>query len=81
MVARGYSKMYLHTKVDNEGAQALFTRGGYEEPADAKAGLTQMQIAQRGTKGGPLAARAGGGWAPPPRKGTQRGLQREERKG
>ena len=56
MVARGYSKMYLHTKVDNEGAQALFTRGGYEEPADAKAGLTQMQIAQRGTKGGPLAA-------------------------
>ena len=40
----------------NEGAQALFTGGGYEEPADAKAGLTQMQIAQRGTKGGALAA-------------------------
>lgn len=56
MVARGHGKMYLHTKVDNEGAQALFTGAGYEEPADAKAGLTQMQIAQRGTKGGPLAA-------------------------
>ena len=52
MVARGHGKMYLHTKVDNEGAQALFTGGGYEEPADAKAGLTQMQIAQRCTKGG-----------------------------
>ena len=37
-------------------AQALFARGGYEEPADAMAALTQMQIAQRGTKGGPLAS-------------------------
>ena len=48
--------MYTHTKVDNEAAQALFERGGYAEPAEAKASLTQMQIAQRGTKGGPLVA-------------------------
>ena len=45
------TKMYTHTKVDNEAAQALFERGGYTEPAEAKASLTQMQIAQRGTKG------------------------------
>ena len=67
MAARGYSKSrYLHTKVDNEGAQALFTRGGHEEPADAKAGLTQMQIAQRGDQGGRSPAGSGsvGGWAP-----------------
>lgn len=56
VVAKGCGAMYLHTKVDNDGAQALFARGGYEEPADAKAALTQMQIAQRGTKGGPLAS-------------------------
>ena len=48
--------MYTHTKVDNEAAQALFERGGYTEPVEAKATLTQMQIAQRGTKGGPLVA-------------------------
>ena len=55
VVAKGCGAMYLHTKVDNDGAQALFAGGG-EEPADAKAALTQMQIAQRGTKGGPLAS-------------------------
>ena len=45
--------MYLHTKVDNDGAQALFAGG--TRPADAKA-ADAMQIAQRGTKGGPLAS-------------------------
>ena len=53
---QGMTKMYTHTKVDNEAAQALFERGGYTEPVEAKATLTQMQIAQRGTKGGPLVA-------------------------
>ena len=33
----------------------MFEKGGYEEPAEIKASLTQMQIAQRGTKGGVLA--------------------------
>jgi ribosomal protein S18 acetylase RimI-like enzyme len=56
VVAKGCAAMYLHTKVDNDDALALFEKGGYAEPADAKAGLTQMQIAQRGTKGGPLAS-------------------------
>lgn len=55
MCAKGLRKMYTHTKVDNEAAQALFERAGYVEPAEVKASLTQMQIAQRGTKGGPLA--------------------------
>ena len=55
MCAKGLRKMYTHTKVDNEAAQALFERAGYVEPAEIKASLTQMQIAQRGTKGGPLA--------------------------
>jgi len=56
MAAKGHGRMYLHTKVDNEGARALFERGGYAEPAEAKAGLTQMQIAQRAGGAGPLAA-------------------------
>ena len=58
MAAQGHTKIYTHTKVDNEAAQAMFERGGYVEPAEAKAGLTQFQIAQRGTKGG-LAAKFG----------------------
>lgn len=47
----GYNKMYLHTKVDNEGAQKLFGNVGYVEPSDAKANLTAAQIAQRSSKG------------------------------
>ena len=54
MVAKGYNKMYLHTKVDNDAAQALFEKGGYAEPPEAKAGLSQYQIAQRSSKGGIL---------------------------
>ena len=44
MVRQGLEKIYLHVKVDNEEGQALFERSGYEEPADAKAGLTQFQV-------------------------------------
>ena len=29
MVAKGLTTIYTHTKVDNEGAQALFENGGY----------------------------------------------------
>ena len=59
MGRRCHGKMYLHTKVDNEGAQALFTRrvrgtrrrqGGADADADRAAG----------DQGGPLAAL--GGW-------------------
>ena len=49
----GHGKMYLHTKVDNEAAQALFTKLGYTEPSDVK--LTPLQIAQRGSKNSPFA--------------------------
>jgi GNAT superfamily N-acetyltransferase len=52
MVRQGLEKIYLHVKVDNEEGQALFEKSGYEEPADAKAGLTQFQISQRASKGG-----------------------------
>ena len=74
MCAKGLRKMYTHTKVDNEAAQALFERAGYVEPAEIKASLTQMQIAQRGTKGGAARqAGAGGGWPHPAGQGTRPG--------
>jgi ribosomal protein S18 acetylase RimI-like enzyme len=37
MIKKGHNKMYLHTKVDNEGAQALFEKAGYAEPTEAGA--------------------------------------------
>ena len=55
MARMGHSIMYTHTKVDNDAAQALFEKSGYEEPADVKASLTQAQIAQRSSKNNPFA--------------------------
>lgn len=51
----GETVIYTHTKVDNEGAQILFERCGYEEPPEVKASLTQAQIAQRSSKNNPFA--------------------------
>ena len=71
MCAKGLRKMYTHTKVDNEAAQALFERAGHVEPAEIKASLTQMQIAQRGPRGAARQAGAGGGWPHPAGQGTR----------
>jgi len=55
MANMGETVIYTHTKVDNEGAQILFERCGYEEPPEVKASLTQAQIAQRSSKNNPFA--------------------------
>ena len=55
MANMGETIMYTHTKVDNEGAQILFEKCGYEEPPEVKAKLTQAQIAQRSSKNNPFA--------------------------
>ena len=55
MARMGHSVVYTHTKVDNDAAQALFEKSGYEEPAEVKASLTQAQIAQRSSKNNPFA--------------------------
>jgi len=55
MVSMGESIMYTHTKVDNEAAQILFEKCGYEEPPEVKATLTSAQIAQRSSKNNPFA--------------------------
>jgi ribosomal protein S18 acetylase RimI-like enzyme len=55
MANMGETAIYTHTKVDNEGAQILFERCGYEEPPEVKASLTQAQIAQRSSKNNPFA--------------------------
>jgi ribosomal protein S18 acetylase RimI-like enzyme len=55
MARMGHTVVYTHTKVDNDAAQALFEKSGYEEPAEVKASLTQAQIAQRSSKNNPFA--------------------------
>lgn len=55
MANMGETIMYTHTKVDNEGAQILFEKCGYEEPPEVKAKLTSAQIAQRSSKNNPFA--------------------------
>eukprot|EP00227_Mantoniella_beaufortii_P013310 CAMPEP_0197605154 /NCGR_PEP_ID=MMETSP1326-20131121/42576_1 /TAXON_ID=1155430 /ORGANISM="Genus nov. species nov., Strain RCC2288" /LENGTH=301 /DNA_ID=CAMNT_0043172909 /DNA_START=13 /DNA_END=918 /DNA_ORIENTATION=+ len=51
MVSKGYSRMYLHTKLDNEAAQVMFGKAGYKEPAEVTAGLTEEQRAERSNSG------------------------------
>ena len=58
----GHRRMYLHTKVDNEGARALFERG-YAEPAEAKARRADADRAEGGGRGRRRAG-AGGGARP-----------------
>ena len=55
MVNMGENILYTHTKVDNEAAQILFEKCGYEEPPEIKATLTSAQIAQRSSKNNPFA--------------------------
>ena len=55
MANMGETILYTHTKVDNEAAQILFEKCGYEEPPEVKAKLTSAQIAQRSSKNNPFA--------------------------
>ena len=64
MCAKGLRKMYTHTKVDNEAAQALFERAGYVEPAEVSEPDADADRAA-GDQGAARQAGAGGGWPRP----------------